>query len=783
MQETKDIFGGNGNDRGVKEIIGHYLSFYPLFIISLALCLGAGYYYIRTTPPRYIASASLLVKGNAGGGGNSSPDDLIESALNGKREVSLNNELVMLKADNLMQRVVARNNFNINYFLKGKVLLSEISESAPFRLAGKEIRDSSQAVRLQLHNLTSKGGLFTYGPEKAEQSQAFSWNAPFSVGKNSFVLETIEKQFSPEAVYLVEWLPISEAAADLSTQFSAGIYDTKTNILELTLLTGNMERGTRILNAVCTEYNLMDIEDRSKLSERTVRFIDERLERISGELSAVEGNQENYQSSRNLVDIKSQAEQSFGNQNQVSNAIRDLNIQQGIVAMISNYFSGPASAGKLVPSSMGLNDETLATLIAQYNQLQLKREREAPSMGPNSLAMQDMNTQIENLKSSILESLRNVSANLRLQESRLRGHNTQTKQFLASVPHNERVMQEIKRKQSITEGLYLYLLQKREEAAISSTAASISNYKQIDSAKGFGPVEPNSRNIYLYTILLGLFLPFGIIYLRDLLNDKVMTREDIAKKVEAPIIGDVVHVAKLKDRIITANTRSLLSEQFRSLRTNLGYLNKTKQVILITSTSGSEGKSFVSINLASILATPGKKVALLEFDIRKPSISETLGLEGGEGITGFLSGEVTHLPELCQLIPDRPNVHLYSAGPVPVNPGDLFLSERLGELFQTLQQHYDYVVVDTAPIGLVTDAMLLNEFSDITLFIIRQRSTLKKQLGFLQEIIETGKLHKVGLVLNDVKTGSRYGYQGYGYSANNSYYKPGAVKPKKTVKS
>jgi capsular exopolysaccharide synthesis family protein len=568
----------------------------------------------------------------------------------------------------------------------------------------------------------------------------------------------------------VEWLPVTEAASALSSQFGAGLYDAKTNILQLSLMTTNLERGKAILNSICTEYNLIDIEERSKLSERTVRFIDERLTMISGELRSVEGSQESYQSSRNLVDIKSQAVQSFENQNVAATAIRELNIQQGIVTMISSYFSKPSTAGKLVPSSMGLNDETLASLIAQYNQLQLKREREAPSMGLNSLALQDMDGQIESLKSSILESLRNVSANLRLQESRLQGHNTQNRQFLASVPHNERVMQEIKRKQSITEGLYLYLLQKREEAAISSTGASISNYKQIDSAKGYGPVEPNNRNIYLYTALLGLFIPIGFVYLRDLLNDKIVSRDDIGKIVAAPVISDVVHVAKMDDRILTGGTRSLLSEQFRSLRTNLAYLNKAKQVILITSTSGSEGKSFVSINLAIVLATPGKKVALVEFDIRKPSVSATLGLDGSEGVTGFLSGEVAHLPDICEVVPGSPNLHLYSAGLAPLNPGDLFLSERLGELFQKLREAYDYIVVDTAPVGLVSDALLLAGLSDITLYVVRQRSTRKKQLRILQDITETGKLHHLGLVLNDVKTGSRYGYEGYGYETKNGYY-------------
>ena len=287
-----------------------------------------------------------------------------------------------------------------------------------------------------------------------------------------------------------------------------------------------------------TEFNLSDIEDRNRISENTVQFIDERLVAISSELQGVEGNLENYQGSNQLVDIKGQSSQSLGNSDNISKAIKELAVQQRVAAMISAYFVNPVNGNKLVPSSLGLNDATLASLISQYNELQLKREREAPMVVPNSPLILDMDTQLANLKNSILESLNNISKNLQLQENNLQQQSNQYRSFLSSVPHSERVMQEIKRKQSITEGLYLYLLQKREETAISGRGANVPHYKQIDLAWGFGPVWPNSGNIILYAAMLGFALAFAWVYVTNLLNDKVMSREDI-KRTGLPLVGEI----------------------------------------------------------------------------------------------------------------------------------------------------------------------------------------------------------------------------------------------------
>ncbi|HKB44522.1 MAG TPA: polysaccharide biosynthesis tyrosine autokinase, partial [Chitinophagaceae bacterium] len=542
------------------------------------------------------------------------------------------------------------------------------------------------------------------------------------------------------------------------------------------------QKGKDILNALFTEFNLSDIETRNKLSENTVRFIDERLTMISGELKGVEGNLENYRGNNQLLDVSGQSSMSLENSNTVTKTIKDINIQQDIIGMISGYFNNPAQ-GKLVPSSLGLDDPTLAALIGKYNEVQLKKEREAPLVAPGSLVMEDLNTQSNSLKTSILESLNSISKNLKLQEGNLKVQNGQYHQFLASLPRNERVLQEIKRKQSITEGLYLYLLQKREEAAISSTSSSLSHYMQLDPANGYGPVEPNTKKILLYTALLGLFLSLGWIYLRSLLNDKISDPDDVAKNTAIPVIGEINHAANKKSRMVSAGSRDLMGEQFRIIRTNLSLLNKNWQVLLVTSSISNEGKSFVCNNLAAVLAIPGKKVALLQFDMRNPDANNSFD-SNNTGITQYLSGKINDLTKLYQVSDELLTLHIYPPGPVPANPADVLLSENMTELFDDLKQKYDYIIIDSAPAALVSDAFILGAYSDAVLYVIRQQYTLRKYLDFVNGVYKSKKLNSLGLIVNDVKTGNKYGYSdysGYSHEGKNGYFNNKKVNGKKVL--
>ena len=772
MEEMdNELFGETANkrnDSSMKDHIKKYLAYWPVFILSMSIFIGGALLYLRKATPKYVANAHILVKGEKK---NTSQDDLISSALVASKSSNMENELQLMRSSGLMERIVLENQFNISYFLIGRVKTSDLYLDAPFRLIVQKVTDSSNGFALVVKNLTINGVKIEYGYKPNKKSSNLKWNTPYTIEGHQFVLAPRGKNMSVDGQYMAIWSPVSQTADEIASKFSVDWLDKKTSIIKLSILIENLERGKDILNALAKEYDRSDMEEKTIASRNTIRFIDDRLEIISTELSGVEGKLENFQGSNEIVNVESQSGEAFSNSNSVSKDILDINIQKGVIQQIQGYFNNPDNPGKLVPSSLGINDPTLGTLISKYNELELLKQKEKPRLSSNSILLKDIDNQINDVKGSVLENLQNINKNLNLQQGSLQQKNNQYKQFLSSLPRKERMMQEIKRKQSITEGLYLYLLQKREESSISAGSANISVYKQIDKAFGYGPVEPNSRNIMIVSILLGLLMPVGLILLMDQLNDKIVSRHDVTSKVSIPVLGELIHIPKRKTKGILVMSRDLFGEQFRLIRTNLALSEKGKknQVILVTSSNVGEGKSMISLNLAAVLAVPGKKVALLEFDMRKPGIINKLGLNNStKGLSDYLTGQTIDLSEIYQVSEDISTLHIYPSGPIPVNPADLLLNENVAPLFEVLKRRYDYIIIDTAPVGLVTDAFILNKFTDVSVYVVRQRHTLKRQLDFVNDIFINGRLNNLGLVINDVKTGGKYG-SGYGYGENYNY--------------
>ncbi|MDO9373205.1 MAG: polysaccharide biosynthesis tyrosine autokinase [Ferruginibacter sp.] len=752
----------------IKDLARKYFSFWPLFIISMAVFVGGAFLYLRRATPKYAATALIMVKGEKK---SYQSDDLIASALTASRSSNMENELQLMKSIGLMERVVIENQFNISYYIIGRIKTTDLYLEAPFRFIVQKVEDSSRGLTLIVKDLTTSGAVMQFGPEKARIVQKILWNTPYVIDGKQFVLAPRGKDIAGSGDYMTIWSPVSNTAANIAGSLSIDWLDKKTSIIKLGLITENVQRGKDILNALAKEYDRSDLEEKNIASRNTIRFIDDRLEIVSNELSGVEGHLENYQGQNQIINVESQSGEAFGNSNSVSKDILNLNIQKGVVQQIQGYFNNPESAGKLVPSSLGIQDPTLGSLIAKYNELAMERERKKPQLAANSLILKDLESQINDVRGSVLENLQNINKNLNLQQGSLEQKNSQYRSFLSSLPRKERVMQEIKRKQSITEGLYLYLLQKREESSISAGAENVSVYKQIDKASGYGPVEPNSTNVMIMAVLFGLLLPVGFIVIGEKINDKITGRDDVTSKLAVPVYGEIGHLPKKNAGGIVVLNRDLVGEQFRLIRTNLALIekNRTKQVILITSSGINEGKSMVSLNLAAALAIPGKKVALLEFDMRKPGISKNLGYyDNLKGLSNYLSGETKELSEIYQVSEEVETLHIYPAGDIPDNPADLLLSENVTTLFDLLKRRYDYVVVDTPPVALVSDAFILNKFCDTSLFVIRQRHTPKKQLDYIQDIAENNRLNHLGLIINDLKTGAKYG-NAYGSSQPYNY--------------
>jgi capsular exopolysaccharide synthesis family protein len=761
--QTKGVAGG----KNAKEILLKYLSYYPLFLLCLALSISGGYAYIRYAVPLYQSNTAINVKGETSsskGGSGSANSDLISNAMNGGRPViNLDNELARLRSARLMERVVRKSDLNISYYKQGKIRKTDIYHEAPFRLLPRDLQDSSRSISMTLIKPTNWGVTVRYGDDQHRQLKAVPWNRPFNINGNTYVLAPLSNSWSINDQFIIDWHPVVSTVYEIMPKVSVGVIG-KTSNIGLKIAIENPYRGEDILNKMVSEFIQMNLDDQNLAAQSKIYFIEERLGKISSELTGVEKNLATYQGSNLLVN--GQAASTTGEPIAVAQkAIADINTQLRVLSMTQKLLTDPASQNKVLPSTLGFEDAVLSGLIANYNNLLLTRERERPLLAANSLVLKDLDHQVEAVKSNILANLKSISDGLQIQVANHQRQGKQYKASLSSLPEKERGMGEIFREKSVKENLYMYLLQRREEAALSKT--STSPYEQIDMATSYGPVSPNKRSIYQYAILLGLIIPVGIIILRDTLSDKVNGREQVEKMTGLSIAAEVSFVKKAKRKILPALEGGLIGEQFRNMRANFGFLQKDveKQVILITSSISGEGKSFISQNLAAIIAKSGKKVALLQFDLRKPATQFIVSANERGGITEYLNGEAT-LSEIVQTTERVPNLYIYPVGTVVSEAGELMLNEKVSELFNALKQEYDVIVVDAAPVGLVSDALILQQYCNKVGYVIRLDYTSRKDISTFTTLMDNGKLpNNVRLLLNDVKSGMKYGYGNKKYNA------------------
>jgi capsular exopolysaccharide synthesis family protein len=433
--------------------------------------------------------------------------------------------------------------------------------------------------------------------------------------------------------------------------------------------------------------------------------------------------------------------------------------------MIESYLRNSRNNFSTTPSTLGIQDLTLNNLIAAYNVAQLERkallDRQTPRGNP---LVQSKEDEIEKLRQNILENLRNIRTTYGNTISELRRRNGQAQSQIRLLPEKQQRLLEIERQQATKQAVYNILLEQKERSSIT-LAATTSNINVLESAGvNSVPIAPNRRNVQALAVFIGLLLPALFIFVLELLNDKVTTRGDIERITDISILGEVGHSYAKEALIVKPNNRGIVAEQFRIIRSNLQYVLHAipKPVILVTSSFSGEGKSFISTNIGAVMALTGKRTIILEFDIRKPKVLSHLNLAKQPGLTNYLLGKIT-LEQLPIPVPGHENLFVLACGPIPPNPAELLLDVKFEALFAYLKTNFDVVVMDTAPVGMVSDALSLSKFADATLYIARQGHTYKKQVGLIDDFYRQGKLPKVSLVLNDVKLTAGYGGYGYGY--------------------
>ena len=766
----------------LRELVFKYLSHLPLFLLSIAVCVGGATLYIRYAIPIFKASANMLVKtgedntlvSNAGG------NDLINNTLFGGRRVNFDNEVERLRSSAYLSRVVSENALNIKYYNEGNVKKSDIYKKCPFVMIPLFIPDSSTTYGTYVIIQNDSGGVLKKRKDDKSAGIPFKWNDTVSFDglKCMFKPRNVYEKSLLTIPYYVEWKPINMTTADIRGSLFISSLNAKTTIIQMSITSPNPEEGKDILDDIINVYQKVNIEDKKRVSQNTIDFINDRLIVVTDELNKVTNNLQEFKNKNGILDLQKQFNFYFDNAYANIKTIDGIDINLEILKLIEDYVIEPKNEHRTfpynVPSNLAIVDPTFSGLIANYNLLQLKREKDAQQLLKGNFILKDDDAQIADLKGRIIENLKLIRKYYELQKKDLLDKSAEYKNNLYTLPEKDIQQQEIVRQQTIKQQLYLYLLQKREETAIGASSTT-SDYQQLNAAEASTiPIEPRETNIRLFAILLGLLIPVLIIYVLDLLNDKLTTRDDIQKRTHLPIVGEISHVDKTLSNIIVGQSRNMIAEQFRILRSNLQFMsksgNETTNTFLITSSISGEGKSFISLNLAAVLSLSGKKVALLEFDLRKMRSHRYEGeRQNTKGITNYLIGQTDNPADVITTLDKFPDLHLFRSGPIPPNPGELVMGEKVKTLFEWLKTKYDYIIIDSAPVGLVSDSFAFVQYSNAILYVLRQRYTFKKQIEFLDDITKQGKLQNVALIVNDVHMGGKYGYYGYGYGYGYGY--------------
>jgi tyrosine-protein kinase Etk/Wzc len=766
-------FFANNPDKssvGPKEFLARYLKYLPWIVMSTLVFLIMAYLRIRYSTPIYRVQSSLLIKdeSNRMGGDGSGKDLSFNELFMNQGSVNLYNEIQILRSRPVLQRVARDLNLQEQYYNKGSIRSSLQYDNKPFNLVVRQMDDSTAGFGFQVNVINDTQFLLN------DQKAPANFGQPIQVGRNTCVLyknPNANLQLYQSKIFLVNWLSMADVAEQLLSQVSVNQPGDQATILTLGYQGENITLGKDILNTLMAVYDSLIVEDKSRIAFITLRFIDDRLNNIRDELNGVQGNLKNYMVDNQAYNLEDQSKDYLETLSAGAKQKAEQEIRLNVVDWLLDYIQSSKNMYNVVPTNLGIEEPALLQLIAEYNRLQLEREANLRTTTPNNPLILSLQGNLEKVRSDIHQALLNVrqayliaSQNLQQQESQLRGR-------IKGLPGKTMDMLNISRRQKILEDLYSFLLQKRLETSISS-ASTISNSKVVEPAIASNtPIDPDKKRTYMFYLLLGIVIPVAIIALIEFMQDKVRNRTDVEKYTQTPILGEIGHSNSPQTLVVTKNNRHFISEQFRIIRTNLQYViaKKERPVIMVTSSFSSEGKSFISTNIAAVMALAGKKTVIMEFDIRKPKIVSGLDMKRKMGITNYIIGR-SSFEDLVVKVDGVENLYVIPCGPIPPNPAELLIDPLLDELMKEVVRQFDVVVMDTAPIGLVSDAMNLGRYADCTLYIVRQGHTFRKQLNIVEELYTQNKLPRLSLILNDVKAeAGYYGGYGYGYYGGYSY--------------
>lgn len=754
-----------------------YLSYWKLFLLSLAVCLILAVLYLKTTTPVYEVTSTVLLKDDKKGGGMEELGSLKDLGLLDVKN-NVDNELEVLKTSDLAEYVVRELGLYISYTETGSFSNNDLSVAgSPIRvsLPDEALNRLKEPVEFEV-TINPYGGFVFSGTYNDKEFSVKASSADSTVvlpcGKVYFKRSGVAP-LTKMTVGVSIQRPVRVANA-LMHSMTMELTSKTTSVVNITLKTTNVEQGKEFLNKLIEVYNREDIKDQNMVATNTDAFVGSRLLSLAKELKDVEGEVESYKQHQGLTDIQSEAGLFIQKTGDYEQKRLEVETQLAIVSDLDNYIHKKENRYHLLPAGTGIQSESLNGLIGDYNKLLLERNRYARTASASNQSMIDMTAQVDGMFSALQASIRNERRNLQITKQDLVKKDRENAGRIKAIPRQEREYTEIKRQQGIKEALYLFLLQKKEENSLTMSVV-VPKAKIIDTpACNDIPVSPKRMIILLFGLIMGFALPVIGLYIRDLLRYHIENKEELEKISIVPILGEIAKCEQSGNIIIKANSTNRITEMFRMLRTNLMFVldDPDQKVINVMSSIGGEGKTFISINLAMSLALLDKKVLIIGLDVRKPKLGNYIGLDDKTGITQYLSGHLDE-NELIRLSGIHPNLSVITAGPVPPNPAELMAKPALDILIANCKDKFDYIILDTAPVGIVSDTYLLDRFADVSLYLVRADYTPKKNIEDANNLFKQNKLTRMYFLLNATdfqKDSFRYGYgKKYGYGYGNKY--------------
>lgn len=755
-----------------KRLFGALLTNWYWFVLTLSITLTSAYLYLRYTTPEYAMFSSLLLEED-----KEDPAQSLLSKINpesDKSRVNLFNEKVILQSQDMISRVVDSLKLNIRYWAIGRVKETELYHECPIEIVFDKEGFLAGSRDITIRQIV-EGQFELKEGEQAERVLYGTWiKRKWGRFKILYVDgPEVNKGFLETTDFIVHIENMDNATGRVGGRFSVELQDGRTSLLGLSYSDNIRERGVDFLNTLIYFYRKNELANSNMKAEKTREFIQDRTENISKNMQTLDSLTVDIQKSSSIVDVKTEATNLMSEKNASQQKQNEIYSKKQVIENLRSSLENIYDNNFEILAGIDYPDNNLDVLVKEYNTAVREHEALARNWGKAHPLLQEKVNEIASVRLRLMVAsekiLRNINRELALEKENER----QVAERIMATPEIEQDIKDVNRNYPVLQSIYLLLYQKLVENEISLYSTTNKSKIVVAPYASGAPISPVPNKIYMMMFLLGVLVPGSIIVAREMMNNKVINENDIESQTSIPLIGSIGRVENPSQReatiVVGPHVRTGVAEQFRLIRANMEFMaaSRNNRVYMVTSSTSGEGKSFISINLGITMTLAKKRVLVMEFDLRKPKIAQYLGISNDGGISGYLAG-MSGLENVIKASGIHENLYIANCGPIPPNPGELLVSDKTRQLFEELQEMFDVIIIDTAPIGMVSDALILSQYASINLFIIRQSFTIKDQVRMFDVLHKDGKIQNPAIIFNGVEFLRKYGY-GYGGSSGYGY--------------